>query len=110
MCGKRPKNEKVDESGPYGSVWADTLPESIPRGLGKEGSGIPPGPQNPLKSKIRDFGVSGLRGKIRPIFPYSPVWECPITDRKSFISRSRGYHAKSTFGPLGVILKGLPQW
>ena len=61
-------HEHLSESGPYGSVWADIQPESIPQGLGSlwdtSRALKPPG-------KIKNLGFRGL-GEIPPIPPYFP--------------------------------------
>ena len=61
-------HENVSESGPYGSVWDNIQPESIPQGLGSlwdtSRALKPPG-----KIKIVEF--RGL-AEIPPIRPYFP--------------------------------------
>ena len=75
-CAENTQNhQKWTESGPYGSVWADTCAESIPRALGSLWDASRP-LKRPQKSKNPGFGGLGVRGEASPLFPLFALKGC----------------------------------
>ena len=76
-CAENTQNhQKWTEPGPYGSVWADTCTESIPRALGSLWDASRPleRPQKTNKSQV--LGFRGQGGGCPPIFPICPLKAC----------------------------------
>ena len=67
-------HEKWSESGPYGSVRADNLPESIPQGLGSLWDTSRTPKRQKSDKKLR---FSGFR-RISRYFPLFPYRRCPL--------------------------------
>ena len=75
-CAENTQNhQKWTEPGPYGSVWADTCTESIPRALGSLWDASR-ALKRPQKSKNPGFGGLGVRGEASPLFPLFALKGC----------------------------------
>ena len=75
-CAENTQNhQKWTEPGPYGSVWADTCTESIPRALGSLWDASR-ALKRPQKSPNPGFGGLGVRGEASPLFPLFALKGC----------------------------------